>query len=117
MEPGGILIFDVNTPDKLRGLDGQVFLDEREDVYCVWRTEYVEEEQDLLLLDGHLHPPSRRRMEPERRGAPAEGVYRGRAADVADGCGIHPRPGLWGLPDGGPQGKEQRIYFSAIRGK
>ena len=40
VEPGGVVIFDVNTPEKLRGLDGQVFLDETEDVYCVWRAEF-----------------------------------------------------------------------------
>lgn len=38
--PGGVFIFDINTPEKLRGLDGQVFLDEDEDVYCVWRASY-----------------------------------------------------------------------------
>ncbi len=38
--PGGTLIFDVNTPEKFRSLDGQVFLDENEDSYCVWRTEF-----------------------------------------------------------------------------
>ena len=38
--PGGMFIFDVNTPEKLRSLDGQVFLDETEDTYCVWRAEY-----------------------------------------------------------------------------
>lgn len=38
--PGGVFIFDINTPRKLRSLDGQIFLDEREDVYCVWRTEF-----------------------------------------------------------------------------
>lgn len=38
--PGGILIFDINTVEKLAALDGQVFLDENEDTYCVWRTEY-----------------------------------------------------------------------------
>ncbi len=27
-------------PAKLEGLDGQVFLDETEDAYCVWRAEY-----------------------------------------------------------------------------
>ena len=30
----------MNTPDKLRGLDGQVFLDEDADAYCVWRADY-----------------------------------------------------------------------------
>ena len=37
----GLFIFDVNTVEKLMGLDGQVFLDETEDAYCVWRTEYA----------------------------------------------------------------------------
>ena len=40
LNPGGILIFDVNTPEKLRAMDGQVFLDEDDDVYCVWRGEF-----------------------------------------------------------------------------
>lgn len=38
--PGGVLVFDINTVEKLRALDGQVFLDETEDTYCVWRPEY-----------------------------------------------------------------------------
>ncbi|OUQ17919.1 SAM-dependent methyltransferase [Flavonifractor sp. An135] len=37
---GGVFIFDINTPEKLRRLDGQVFLDETEDAYCVWRAEF-----------------------------------------------------------------------------
>ena len=37
LNPGGCFIFDVNTPEKLQAMDGQVFLDEDEDVYCVWR--------------------------------------------------------------------------------
>ena len=39
LNPGGCFIFDVNTPEKLRAMDGQVFLDEDDDVYCVWRGE------------------------------------------------------------------------------
>ena len=38
--PGGVLVFDVNTAAKLAALDGQVFLDETEDTYCVWRAAY-----------------------------------------------------------------------------
>lgn len=37
LNPGGCFIFDVNTPEKLKAMDGQVFLDEDDDVYCVWR--------------------------------------------------------------------------------
>ena len=43
LNPGGIFLFDVNTPEKLRAMDGQVFLDEDDDVYCVWRGEFDEE--------------------------------------------------------------------------
>ena len=35
LNPGGVFLFDVNTPEKLRAMDGQVFLDEDDDVYCV----------------------------------------------------------------------------------
>lgn len=40
LRPGGLFLFDVNTPYKLRRMDGQIWLDETEDVYCVWRTEF-----------------------------------------------------------------------------
>ena len=43
LNPGGIFIFDVNTPEKLRAMDAQVFLDEDDDVYCIWRGEFDEE--------------------------------------------------------------------------
>ena len=43
LNPGGIFIFDVNTPEKLRAMDGQVFLDEDDDTYCVWRGSFDEE--------------------------------------------------------------------------
>lgn len=38
--PGGLFLFDINTPDKLRGLDGQLFMDEDEDTCCIWRADY-----------------------------------------------------------------------------
>ncbi len=56
--PGGLFMFDINSPEKLRGLDGQMFLDETEDVYCVWRAEYSKRRKictygfDLFHRDG-----------------------------------------------------------------
>ena len=41
LNPGGLFLFDCNTPEKLRSQDGEVFLDETEDIYCVWRAEYA----------------------------------------------------------------------------
>ena len=55
--PGGVFLFDINTPEKLMGLDGQMFLDETEDTYCVWRAEYSPRRRicsyfmDLFRLD------------------------------------------------------------------
>lgn len=39
--PGGVFVFDVHAPEHLEALDGQIFLDENEDTYCVWRAEYA----------------------------------------------------------------------------
>ncbi len=44
LAPDGCFLFDVNTPEKLRAMDGQVFLDEDDDVYCIWRGSFSEEE-------------------------------------------------------------------------
>lgn len=38
--PGGALVFDVHGIAKMEAMDEQVFLDEREDAYCLWRTFY-----------------------------------------------------------------------------
>lgn len=57
LSDGGAFIFDINSEEKLRGLDGQVFLDENEEVYCVWRAEFDERENicyygmDIFQLD------------------------------------------------------------------
>ena len=38
--PGGLFLFDVKTPLALEGADGQVYLDEDDGLFCVWRGEY-----------------------------------------------------------------------------
>ena len=43
IRPDGLLIFDIRTPDFLRGLNGQVFVDEKEDVLCLWRADFDED--------------------------------------------------------------------------
>ena len=60
IQPGGLLIFDINLPAHLRELDGQVFVDEDEDVLCLWRADFDEEEaclyygMDLFTRRGRL---------------------------------------------------------------
>lgn len=60
LKDGGVFLFDINTPQKLHALDGQVFLDENEESYCVWRAEFDEAENccyygiDLFRKQGAL---------------------------------------------------------------
>ena len=45
LKPGGSFIFDVNTPYKLRRMDCQLYTDETEESYCVWRTFFSEKQK------------------------------------------------------------------------
>lgn len=40
LQPGGQFVFDINSIYKFKRMDGQVYLDETEDAYCVWQTRY-----------------------------------------------------------------------------
>ena len=116
LNPGGIFIFDVNTPEKLRAMDGQVFLDEDDDVYCVWRGEFDEASNicsygmDLFQREGKHW---QRSYEEHREYAYSEkqlteflkeaGFTRSRV--YADKTFEAPGPG------------EQRIYISARKGR
>ena len=48
VRPEGLLVFDMRTPDFLRSLDGQIFVDETEDVLCLWRADFDEESAALV---------------------------------------------------------------------
>ena len=116
LNPGGIFIFDVNTPEKLRAMDGQVFLDEDDDVYCVWRGEFDEETNicsygmDLFQRSGEVW---HRSFEEHREYAYSREQLTGYLKDAgftnievyADRCFVAPREG------------EQRIYFKARKGR
>ena len=58
LEPGGLFVFDILTPEALRCLDGEIFLDETDTVYCVWRAEFLAEQNaciynmDIFTRDG-----------------------------------------------------------------
>lgn len=60
VRPGGLVIFDVRTPESFRALDGQVFVDETEDVLCLWRADFNGDEDamrygmDIFSREGEL---------------------------------------------------------------
>ena len=47
LRPGGLFIFDVRTPRSFRELDGEVFVDEAEDLLCLWRADFDEAEDTM----------------------------------------------------------------------
>ncbi len=116
LNPGGCFIFDVNTPGKLRAMDGQVFLDEDDDVYCVWRGEFDEQTNicsygmDLFQREGDAWVRS---FEEHREYAYSAQQLKGylkaagftSVAVYADRRFEAPAPG------------EQRIYIKARKGK
>jgi SAM-dependent methyltransferase len=116
LNPGGIFIFDVNTPQKLRAMDGQVFLDEDDDVYCVWRGSFDEETNicsygmDLFQREGEVW---RRSFEEHQEYAYSEEQLRGYLEDAGFNSIRVYADRLFEKP----RATEQRIYFSARKGR
>ena len=56
--PGGVLVFDVNTLEKFRAMDGCTFASESEDTFCIWRCRFEEPEceidMDVFRRQGRL---------------------------------------------------------------
>ena len=116
LNPGGIFIFDVNTPEKLRAMDDQVFLDEDDDVYCVWRGDFDEETNicsygmDLFQREGNMW---RRSFEEHREYAYSQEQL---TEFLKDAGFTHIRVYADRLFEA-PREVEQRIYFKARKGK
>ena len=115
LNPGGIFVFDVNTPEKLQAMDGQVFLDEDEDVYCVWRGEFDRERNicsygmDLFQRQGNVW---RRSFEEHQEYAYSREQLENYLKE-AGFCRIRVYADRrWENPRAG----EQRMYFSARKG-
>ena len=116
LNPGGIFIFDVNTPEKLRAMDGQVFLDEDDDVYCVWRGEF-DEATNICSYGMDLF---QRRGEVWQRAFEEHQEYAYTVEQLTEylkSAGFtHIRVYADGKPEAPGEG-EQRIYFSARKGR
>lgn len=114
LEPGGLFLFDVNSPEKLEGLDGQVFLDETEDTYCVWRAEFSKRSRvcsyfmDIFQLDGETGRWNR-----------GEELHRERAYTVPELTAMLTEAGFRDVRTYGelkmrpPRPGEQRLFFTA----
>ena len=113
VSPGGALVFDVHARPKLEAMDGQVYLDEGDDVYCVWRTEFRRD-----ILDYCVDLFTRRADGAWERETE---FHRQRCYSVEDLMQWLQAAGFTAIRTYGdcrarrPNGSDGRIYFSAIR--
>ena len=47
LEPDGVFVFDIQSPARLRALDGSTSVDEDENSLCLWRADFDEQENAL----------------------------------------------------------------------
>ncbi len=113
LKPGGLFLFDVKTPLALQGADGQVYIDENEEIYCVWRGEYDKRRRicgygiDLFVLqddgswwrDGEYHEEYAYTME--------------ELAAWLNAAGFHQIKQFGNLRLSAPKEGEERIFFTA----
>ena len=117
LTPGGLFLFDVNTLEKLAGLDGQVFLDETRESYCVWRAEFSSRSRictyymDLFRLERETGLWER-----------GEELHQERAYSVPELTAMLEQAGFRSIKTYGerrmrpPREGEQRIFFAAGKG-
>ena len=110
IRPGGLLLFDIRTPAFLRALDGQTFVDEREELLCLWRAE-LDAEAAALIYGMDLF--SRRgRLWERRREEHVEYIHEpetlGALLEAAGFEGVRLRSDC-------PQGDSGRVFITAKR--
>ena len=117
LNPGGLFLFDIRTPSFLRSMDGEVCLDENEEVYCVWRGQFSEKRNiltyymDIFALEGE---------DTWLRGGEIHEEY---AYEPADLTAWLQEVGFTGIKQYGdkkmraPKEGEERIFFVARKGE
>lgn len=111
LKPGGAFLFDVNSPEKLRGMDDGLWIDETEDSYCVWRTEFSRRTQICSYFVDLF------RLRPDGAWERDFEVHREKAWETADLRGYLAEAGfskvsVWGdLKCSPPKAGEKRLIF------
>ena len=116
LAPGGLFLFDADTPEKLESMDGQVFLDETEDEFCVWRGEYSQKRRvcsfwlDIFRREGNLW----------QRGAELHQEYAYTMDELEEylkEAGFVHIKRYGELKRRAPKAGEQRVFFTAVKGE
>ena len=110
IRPGGLLIFDIRSKEWLQRLDGSTFVDEDEDVLCLWRADY-DRDEDLIVYGMDLFS---RRGELWERQSEAHVEY---AYEEEELLRMLKEVGFTSarVDAGGPQGELGRVFFVCKR--
>lgn len=109
IRPGGVLIFDLLSPERLKALDGSLFADEAEDVLCLWRGVFnsgnssLSYDVDLFIRQGSLW-----RRETEEHVEYARETET--VLELLDKSGFADARVI-----DGPESDQGRVFFSAVR--
>ena len=110
IEPGGLLLFDIHTPERLKAMDGQVNVDEADGVYCVWQAVFDDAclcyAMDIFVetSDGIWHREFEEHVEYAHASDEIETLLA--AAGFIDICRID-----------GPLSEQGRLHFRAVNGR
>ena len=110
LEPGGLFLFDLNTPAKFRRIDGEVFTEETDDAFCVWRADLEDKEKScVFVMDIFLKQGKLWRREKEEH---VEYVYSAEEITALLTEAGFTRPQVFGgLPLRQMTGDEDRLFF------
>ena len=110
VRPEGLLIFDIRPPEFLRSLDGQVFVDEEEDLLCLWRADF-DEEANALIYGMDLFSRKGRLWDRSRE----EHVEYAHAPEALQALLEKTGFGEIALRTDGPHGEAGRLFITAKR--
>lgn len=115
LKPGGVFGFDISGPHKLRGMAGQMYGEDRQDVTYLWMNEWREEQRllDMALVFFVRQPDGRYRRFEERH------VQRAHEAqellDALARAGFCEAAAFSGMTDQPCAPEDTRIHFFALK--
>ena len=107
IRPGGLFLFDIRSPEYLAGLDGDTFVDEDDNVFCLWRADF-DPEMDALVYGMDLFSREGRLW---RRSREEHIEYAHSVSGLSELLGKH------GFSDFSSLEAEDRVFVRCRRGK
>ena len=114
LNPGGMLIFDVNTEAKFLKISDHCFIDEGDGVYCSWRAFYKKKtKQAIFQMD--LFTKQRELWQRQQEDHYERAYSQTELSSMLEDAGFIKIKKYANLKMHAPREDEERIFFTAIR--